>query len=64
MYSHVHGVVGAVVYTATVAVGNAVGVPFWGHVVGLFLGYVSHFLMDYLGETGYGDNKISVKDKA
>lgn len=59
MYSHVHGVVGAVVYTATVSIGNAVGAPVWGHAVGFFLGYVSHFLMDYLGETGYGDNKIS-----
>ena len=59
MYSHVHGVVGAVVMTAAVAIGNAIGAPTSGYVAGLFLGYVSHFLMDYLGETGYGDNKIS-----
>jgi len=59
MYSHVHGVVGAVTYTAAVTVGNAIGAPILGHAVGFFLGYVSHFLMDYLGEHGYGDNKIS-----
>ena len=59
MYSHVHGVVGAVVYTSSVAVGSALGSTFLGHVAGASLAYVSHFLMDYLGEHGYGDNKIS-----
>jgi hypothetical protein len=59
MYSHVHGVVGAVTYTATVAVGSALGSEIGGHITGAFLAYVSHFLLDYLGEHGYGDNKIS-----
>jgi hypothetical protein len=59
MYSHVHGVVGAVAYTSSVAVGSALGSTFLGHVVGASLAYVSHFLMDYLGEHGYGDNKVS-----
>ena len=59
MYSHVHGVVGTVVYTSSVAIGNAVGASILGHAVGLFAAYVSHFVLDYLGETGYGDNKIS-----
>lgn len=59
MYSHVHGVAGAVVLTATVAIGNVLNVPSAGIVIGCFAAYVSHFLLDYLGETGYGDNKIS-----
>ena len=59
MYSHVHGVAGAVVLTATVAIGNALSIPSTGIAIGCFAAYVSHFLLDYLGETGYGDNKIS-----
>jgi len=59
MYSHVHGVAGAVVYTASYALFNAFELPIAGHAVGAFTAYITHFLLDYLGETGYGDNKIS-----
>ena len=59
MYSHAHGVVGAIVYTSAVAVGSALGSTLVGHAVGAFAAYISHFLMDHLGERGYGDNKIS-----
>jgi len=51
MYSHVHGVVGAVAYTATYAVTSS-------HLAAGFVAFVSHFVADYLGESGYGTNKL------
>lgn len=47
MYPHAHGVVGAIVYTAS---------P--DPITGSILAFVSHFLLDYLGETGYGTDKF------
>ncbi len=51
MYSHVHGVIGAVTYTTTYAVTGS-------HIAASSLSFVTHFLADYLGETGYGTDKF------
>ena len=50
MYSHVHGVAGAMIMVAC---------P--DKVVGAALAYTSHFVLDYLGEEVYGDNLITGK---
>ena len=50
MYSHVHGVAGAIIMVTC---------P--DKVVGAVLAYTSHMVLDYLGETGYGDNTITGK---
>ena len=47
MYSHVHGVVGAIAYTAS---------P--DPITGSIAAFVSHFLMDYLNEKNYGSDKF------
>ena len=51
MYSHVHGVIGAVTYTATYAATGS-------HIAAASVSFVTHFLADYLGETGYGTDKL------
>ena len=47
MYSHVHGVVGTIAYTAS---------P--DPITGSIAAFVSHFLMDYLDEKNYGSDKF------
>ena len=51
MQSHVHGVIGAVTYTATYAATGS-------HLAAASVSFVTHFLADYLGETGYGTDKF------
>jgi hypothetical protein len=51
MYSHVHGVVGAITYTTTYAITGS-------HVISGLTAFISHFLMDYLGESGYGSDRF------
>lgn len=47
MYSNVHGVSGAIIYSSC---------P--NKIIGGILAFLSHFLLDYIGESGYGSKKI------
>ena len=49
MYTNVHGSVGAIIYSAC---------P--NKIVGGFLAFVSHFILDYLGEKRYRNQKLGM----
>ena len=49
MYTNAHGSTGAIIYSAC---------P--NKIVGGFLAFISHFILDHLGEKGYGSQKLSM----
>jgi hypothetical protein len=53
MQPHTHAVAGTISYALPFFGFNSIGMPMIGHATGAFMAYVSHFLLDYLGEAPY-----------